>query len=103
LQRVPKLATLLCAALVPGSGYILRGASQRATFLLPAATATVVAAAFGHSVLAATAPGTSAGLAIPVGLILYGLLSLASVVGTWRMPEPRAADVDEVPPIRRHA
>jgi hypothetical protein len=88
---VPNLVTLLFAAVLPGSGHVIRGAPRRASTLLLAALCVALAARHGVLSAASFLPAAKQG-SLHVALILYLLLGALSVVGTLRLPVPRVEE-----------
>ena len=90
VSRIPWALTLLVAATLPGSGHLLRGAPRRASTLLLLALLVAIAARPGVIAGRSFLPASAAGSApIPLALVVYFLLAVASVVGTLRLPERR--------------
>lgn len=92
LSRIPRSITLLLAAILPGSGHLLRGAPRRASMLLLLALAAAIATRPGVVVSQSFLPASSTGPSTPFAIVIYFALALASVIGTLRLPEPRIAE-----------
>lgn len=88
---VPNLVTLVFAAVLPGSGHVIRGAPRRATGLVLAALCVALAARHGALSGSSFVPAAKQG-SIHVALLLYLLLGAISVVGTLRLPVPRVEE-----------
>jgi hypothetical protein len=89
VSRIPRALTILCAALLPGSGHLLRGAPRRASTFLLLALTVVIATRPGVIAGRSFLPASAAGSSVPVALAVYFLLAVVSVIGALRLPEPR--------------
>lgn len=96
ILNIPRRLTVALAFLLPGSGYLLRGAPRRAALLMILALGIAVAAVSSVPSADRYAPAGSSGGAPTWAILTYLALAVVSLAGTLRLPEPDEGD-EELP------